>query len=186
MHKLWTTTAVLGLALGACRGAPQATVKEAAMTEWKGQFSGALQGAQRVIRSEPEWQAAWAEIGQGAPAAPDFKSSVVVAVFLGQRNTGGYRVEWLESDSSGTATVVRYKEKKPQGIAMRALTQPYAVKVFPRSRSPITVEAENVLPRSTNFLQTTTARSMASGRISSASYSPSPSRTCCFCRERTV
>ena len=141
MHKLWTTTAVLGLALGACRGAPQATVKEAAMTEWKGQFSGALQGAQRVIRSEPEWQATWAEIGQDAPAAPDFKTHFAVAVLLGQRSTGGYGVAWLEPDSSGKATVVRYREMKPQGMSMQALTQPYAVKLFSREKADIRVEA---------------------------------------------
>ena len=144
----------LALALGACRGetprplpagegttAAQAKVKEAAMTEWKGQFSGALQSAQRVIRSEPEWQAAWAEIGQAAPAAPDFKSRFAVAVFLGQRSTGGYRVQWLEPDSSGPATVVRYREMKPQGMAMQALTQPYAVKVFLREKADIRAEA---------------------------------------------
>ena len=131
---------ILALALGACRGAPQPQIKEAAMTEWKGQFSGALQGAQRVIRSEPEWQAAWAEIGQAAPAAPDFKSRFAVAVFLGQRSTGGYRVQWLEPDSSGPATVVRYREMKPQGMAMQALTQPYAVKVFLLDKPEIRLE----------------------------------------------
>ena len=132
---------ILALALGACRGAPQPQVKEAAMTEWKGQFSGALQGAQKILRSEAEWLAAWAEIGQAAPAAPDFKSSFAVAVLLGQRSTGGYRVQWLDPDSSGAATVIRYKEMKPQGMSMQALTQPYAVKVFPRGKADIRVEA---------------------------------------------
>jgi len=152
-YTLWA--AALALALGSCRSetprpaspAPadtttdaQAKVKEAAMLEWKGQFSGALQGAQRVIRSETEWQAAWAEIGQGAPAAPDFRSHFAVAVFLGQRSTGGYRVQWLDPDSSGPATVVRYREMKPQGITMQVLTQPYAVKVFPRDKADIRAE----------------------------------------------
>jgi hypothetical protein len=150
------TVAVLALGLGACRSArpqpvpptpadaataAQAKVKEAAMQDWQGQFSGALQGAQRVIESPAQWQALWSEIGQGAPDAPDFKSSFAVAVFLGQRNTGGCGVAWLKPDSSGPATVVRYKETKPQGITMQVLTQPYAVKVFPRGKFQILVEA---------------------------------------------
>jgi hypothetical protein len=110
------------------------------MPEWKGQFSGALQGARKVIRSEADWRASWAAIGQEAPPAPDFKTQFAVAVLLGERRTGGYRVLWLEPDSSGAATVVRYKEMKPQGMAMQALTQPYAVKVFPLGGGDIRVE----------------------------------------------
>ncbi len=111
------------------------------MLEWKGQFASVLQGAQRVIESTAQWKTLWSEIGQAAPAAPDFKSSFAVAVFLGQRNTGGYRVEWLQPDASGAATVVRYKEMTPQGITMQVMTQPYAVKVFPRGQRQIKVEA---------------------------------------------
>jgi hypothetical protein len=151
MDKSWPAVTVLALGLAACRGAmpspsdaataQQDRAKEAAMQEWTGQFSGMLQNAQRVVASVAQWQALWSEIGQSAPPSPDFGSSVAVAVFLGQRSTGGYRIQWLQPDSSGTVTVVRYKEMKPQGITMQVLTQPYAVKVFPRSRSPITVEA---------------------------------------------
>jgi hypothetical protein len=129
-----------GLALGACRSQGSAPAKEAVMSEWKGQFSGAVQGARTVIRSEDAWRGTWAAIGQEAPPAPDFRTQFAVAVLLGQRNTGGYRVLWLEPDSSGTATVVRYKEMKPQGMAMQALTQPYAVKVFPLGKPDIRVE----------------------------------------------
>jgi len=39
---------------------------------------------------------------------------------------------------------------------------------------------------SVNFFVTMTARSIACGMISSSSNSPSPSRTCCFCRVRIV
>jgi hypothetical protein len=142
--------ATLALGLGACRSAapapgaaataPQAQVKEAAMQEWKGQFSGVLQGAQRIIESVEQWRALWSDIGQAAPAAPDFKSSFAVAVFLGERNTGGYGVHWL-GPASDAAPVIRYKETRPQGITMQVLTQPFAVKVFPRGGSQAQVEA---------------------------------------------
>jgi hypothetical protein len=111
------------------------------MQEWKGQFSGVLQGGQRVIESAAQWQALWSDIGQPAPAGPDFDSIFAVAVFLGRRNTGGYGVGWLDPASSGPAGVIRYKEIKPQGVASQILTQPYAVKIFPRGKSRIQVEA---------------------------------------------
>ncbi|MDD5627672.1 MAG: protease complex subunit PrcB family protein [Elusimicrobia bacterium] len=134
----------LALALAACGGVPRAPVKEAGMTEateWKGQFSGALQGARRVAQSEAQWRELWAEIGQAAPPAPDFRTRFAAAVLLGERRTGGWRVQWLEPDSSGAATVVRYRELKPDGMALQALTQPYAVKVFLREKPEVRVEA---------------------------------------------
>ena len=151
MDRSWAAVVVLALGMGACRSpaltpgaaatASHSKAKEAAMTEWKGQFSGATRGAQQVVESSAQWQRLWSVIGQSAPAEPDFKSYFAVAVLLGQRNTGGYQVQWREPDSSGTATVVTYKEIKPQGITMQVLTQPYAVKVFPRGKPQILVEA---------------------------------------------
>jgi len=111
------------------------------MTEWKGQDSGVGEGSHLVIRSQPQWQALWARIGQAAPSAPDFQSSFAVAVFLGQRSTGGYRVQWLEPEAAGPATVVRYRELKPRGFAIQALTKPFAVKVFASAAAEIIVEA---------------------------------------------
>ncbi|MBI5241963.1 MAG: protease complex subunit PrcB family protein [Elusimicrobia bacterium] len=110
------------------------------MTEWKGQFSGALQGARKVIRSAADWRSSWAAIGQEAPTAPDFKTHFAVAVLLGERRTGGYRVQWLGVGPAGGATVVKYKEMKPEGMALQAVTQPYAVKVFPLEGGDIRVE----------------------------------------------
>jgi len=152
MHRILLQLTIVALACGACRhapapvGAPPApqtqkdVFKEAAMTQWQGQFSSALQGSYLVIQSEPEWRAAWALIGQSAPPAPDFQSRFAVAVFLGQRNTGGYGIRWLEPDSSGPATVVRYKVITPRGITMEVLTQPYAIKVFARGKVDIRLE----------------------------------------------
>ena len=149
MERLGTLLAAAALLCGACRGAPARTQaaaagQEAAFmdTEWKGQFSGALQGSRRVVRSEAEWRQVWAEIGQAVPAAPDFKSLVAAAVFLGQRSTGGFGVKWLEPDLSGPALVLRYKEIRPRGMTMQVLTQPFAVKLFPRTAADIRLEEQ--------------------------------------------
>lgn len=109
-------------------------------SEWKGQFSGARQGARKIIRSEADWRSVWAAIGQEAPPAPDFKTHFAVAVLLGERRTGGYRVQWLDAGPAAGATVVKYKEMKPEGMALQALAQPYAVKVFPLAGGDVRVE----------------------------------------------
>ncbi len=78
MYRYWGTVAILALGLEACHSvtnlpamptpADAATapskIREVAMLEWNGQFSGLAKGAQRVIESAAQWQALWAEIGQ--------------------------------------------------------------------------------------------------------------------------
>ena len=150
MNRAWACLSIVTLLCGACKNAPahkavapalEVGNKEAADMEWKGQFCGVLQGSHRVINTAQQWQAVWAEIGQAAPAAPDFKAYFAVAAFLGQRNTGGHGIKWAQPDSSGPATVVRYREIRPRGIAIQVLTQPFAVKLFPRSMPEALVEA---------------------------------------------
>ncbi|MFA6002799.1 MAG: protease complex subunit PrcB family protein [Elusimicrobiota bacterium] len=108
--------------------------------EWKGQFCASSQSGHRVATSPEEWASAWAAVGQAAPSAPDFSQQFAVFVFLGQRNTGGYGVKWLETTSSDTVLSIRYLETKPSGMTMQVMTQPFAVHLFPRTGRQIKVE----------------------------------------------
>jgi hypothetical protein len=150
MNKRGAVLAALMLACGACRCAPrkasvstaQTGSPEASAMEWHGTFCGETAGSQRIIQSAPEWRALWTRsIGKPAPPAPDFKSQFAIAVFLGQRNSGGYSVAWLAPEISGQVTVVPFREVLPRGMTIMALTQPYAVKVFSRTTPDIKVEA---------------------------------------------
>ncbi|MDD5655799.1 MAG: protease complex subunit PrcB family protein [Elusimicrobia bacterium] len=107
-------------------------VKEAAMLEWKGQFSSAEQPDARALKTAADWAAAWAAIGTAAPEAPDFQGFFGAAVFLGQRSTGGFGVRWLEPRRRDGKLEIFYQETKPTGLTMQVITQPYAVKLFPR------------------------------------------------------
>ena len=147
--RLWPVLAILTVACGACLGpankgaapAPEIGFKEAAAMEWKGLFCGVLQGSHRVLSTAADWRQAWADAGQAAPPTPDFKAYFAVIVFLGQRNTGGYGVRWTDPESSGATTVARYRIVTPRGLSIQVLTQPYAVKLFPRTAPEIRVEA---------------------------------------------
>lgn len=132
-NKSWLAVILLA---AACRPAPKApdVLKEAVPMEWKGQFCSKEEGDARVVTTQAQWEEVWKAIGQPAPAA-DLRDHFAVAIFLGLKNTGGYGVAFLDpaiDDRAGTLTV-KYKVTNPKGMAMQALTKPYAVKVFPKT-----------------------------------------------------
>jgi len=81
----------------------------------------------------------WLMVGQDAPAL-DFKKYFAVAVFAGERPSGGWTVEFLEPVPKGMDLVVRYRIKEPTGFSTQALTQPWKVRAFPRVRGKVFVE----------------------------------------------
>lgn len=146
---------VLGLALTACacgaspaaRGPgsapdPSLKLKEDAIMEWRGQFSQVAQPGTRVLRDETDWARTWADIGSAPPGKPDFTTRIGAAVFLGQRTTGGYGVRWLQPRRRADTLVIGYQVIEPTGLAIQVLTQPYALKLFPREGAAEAVVAE--------------------------------------------
>jgi hypothetical protein len=137
-------------ALGSCKTAPVPSSqtpspigpKEAALMNWNGPFSSVSEPAVRIVKTADEWQALWRDIG--APEAPiaDLQTYIGAAVFLGQRNTGGYSVKLLDSVVENGKVIVRYRESVPRGITFQALTYPYAVRLYPKTGADIVVEAE--------------------------------------------
>lgn len=112
--------------------------------EWKGQFCGKMEGDARVVTTQAQWEAAWKAVGQPAPAV-DLERNFAAAVFLGQKNTGGYGVAFLEPVrdlKAGTLTVT-YKVTGPKGMAIQTLTQPYAMRLFPKTDLTVRLELKN-------------------------------------------
>jgi hypothetical protein len=107
--------------------------------EWKGQFGGVSAAGHRLINDEEGWKKLWSEVGQPAPAV-DLKTQVAVAVFLGPQRTGGWRISWEKPSHRKGRAILRYKIEPPQGFAIQALTQPWAVHLFPRTAEKIAVE----------------------------------------------
>lgn len=114
--------------------------KEAAMN-WHGPFCDVEKPGTEVVTTREGWLRLWKRIGRSAPEA-DLDKHMAVAVFLGARNTGGYGVLFLDPVEGKDETVVRFKETTPGGnMVIQALTQPYAVRLFPKSGRPVRVEA---------------------------------------------
>jgi len=120
-------------------GSAQAKKAEKPM-EWKGQYGGPIDAGTEVAADAGAWGRLWLQLGQDAPPL-DFKKYFAVAVFAGERPTGGFTVEFLDSVPKGMDVVVRYRIKEPTGFTTQAIAQPWKVRAFERVRGKVFVEA---------------------------------------------
>jgi hypothetical protein len=110
----------------------QPAVQVSVQTIAKGYRSGVREPLQTIARNQAEWDSLWKKhsVEKNPPPPPfiDFKRQIVVAVFLGEKPTGGYDVEIIRAEQSDGALVLHYREKSPlPGIAIQALTQPFHI-----------------------------------------------------------
>jgi hypothetical protein len=82
--------------------------------------SGVEEARQAVVRTQ-EWKALWKEHAPDRPMpAVDFTKSMVLGVFLGSRNTAGYRVTITGIERTGATIAVTYREERPGARDMLA------------------------------------------------------------------
>jgi superfamily I DNA and RNA helicase len=112
--------------------APTSTIQVAFQTIAKGNRSGVREFLQQVTRNQTEWATLWqrhiaTETNPLAPPVVDFNKEFVIAIFLGEKPTGGYAVEMTFIERKDRDLVVSYKEFQPAPGAMttQALTQPF-------------------------------------------------------------
>jgi hypothetical protein len=138
MHQL-TSLLILTLLLpGAASTSPRLLAH--------GEQSGISKPEKLVVKSQPELDRLWKRArAAGAPdgrkAAPkvDWSREMVIAVFLGERPSAGYRVEIPEVKESGGKLQVRVTEVKPPADAITAsvITTPYRVVAVRRNQRPV-------------------------------------------------
>jgi hypothetical protein len=64
----------------------------------------------------------------------DFEASNVVALFMGQKNTGGYSISLSGVTLSEETAIVQIITTAPQDIATMALTEPYCIATISKSK----------------------------------------------------
>jgi hypothetical protein len=142
MTRLDATVLSLALAAGgaACAHAPTGPeVSVMPVQEWKGAHGGPTEPGTAVATDAASWNALWRRMGQ-APPELDLAKAVAVAVYLGRRPTGGWRAS-IEGSTRGDDLVVRCRAVKPGGFVAQVLTEPWAVRAFPRPKGRVIVEA---------------------------------------------
>jgi hypothetical protein len=97
-----------------------------------------------TVRDQGEWLALWRRHTANqhpAPPAPtvDFSSEMVVAVFSGQRRSGGFSIQIDRIKSTGSKLMVMVSESSPTpgSINMMMITQPYYIVRLGKSPLPV-------------------------------------------------
>ncbi|MDO8757513.1 MAG: protease complex subunit PrcB family protein, partial [Elusimicrobiota bacterium] len=81
--------------LAALLFAGTAHAKKEKPMEWKGGYGGPIDAGTEVAADEDAWTRLWLRLGSDAPPL-DFNTHFAVAVFAGERPTGGYMIELLD------------------------------------------------------------------------------------------
>lgn len=128
MLRLTLSLLLLCTGISGCVAAPAARPNQ----QWSGAQSGVLQPATRVIRDASGWEALWQQLGT-EPPQPLAPGEIAVALFAGERRTGGFRLEVVAVRDEGAETIVEFREHQPRpGQAVtQVLTTPWAVAAFP-------------------------------------------------------
>ena len=141
---------VVVLLLAACTACAAVAAPVPFSTLAKGLASGVDQPAQVVVRSRNDWVALWSRhMGtQTAPPPPpsvDFSRDMVVALFMGERPTGGYAIEVTHIERTDAGLAIRYRTTRPDPAGMHAqvLTQPFHLITLPRADVPVTFVPES-------------------------------------------
>jgi hypothetical protein len=115
----------------------------------RGSASGITRSTTLAIKSEDEWHRIWAQhvsVRAPMPSPPqiDFSREMVIAVFAGERTTGGFTVEVTAIEHSTGAIRVTYRESgpPPDSLLAQAITQPYHIVTTPRLERPIVFERQ--------------------------------------------
>lgn len=119
------------------------------IAQWSGQHGGSSTPGVQALRTTEQWRAFWQQVGREPPQALDVGREMAVAIFLGERNTGGYGAEIVGARVLEGPLVIVYRESSPAPGAMvtQALTSPWAVAILPRSELPVMASTLNP-PRS--------------------------------------
>jgi hypothetical protein len=115
----------------------------------QGGNSGVRTGKAIAIHDAASWNTLWLEhkknstLASAAPAV-DFSKQMVVAVFLGERRTGGYAVHIQTISAESGGLNVAYQERRPgkDCILIMAITFPYQIVRVARVDGPVTFSPE--------------------------------------------
>jgi len=114
---------------------------------WKGSTSGITTFRTVVVRTSEDWQTLWREhAGPSVPPSPcppvDFNQYTIIGIFAGTKPTAGYSVDIVDTQPLSDKIVVLYRETTPpQGmITAQVLTQPYHLRLIPKTNLPITFQ----------------------------------------------
>jgi len=132
---------LLGCVIVAASASGQAAKDEIAIVkQWNGAMSGETKAQRVVIRKADEWKKLWAKTHGNVtppPAVPevDFDKNMVLAVYQGQKGSGGYDVKIVKVVKGNKGVTAQVKETAPgkDDIVLTVITSPYHIVVVPKA-----------------------------------------------------
>jgi hypothetical protein len=99
----------------------------------KGQHSLQTEQQFEVITGQSQFRYLWSRFDAGAPPTLDFTRETAIAVFMGERPTGGYaiHVDSVTHSDGGLLVDVVLQAPGPECMTTQALTQPYEMVSVP-------------------------------------------------------
>lgn len=96
-------------------------------------YGGRDQKSTVVIKSHDELVKLYKELGWTNIPTIDFSQNNVVALFMGQKNSGGYSIGVRKVTIEDNTAIINTVETKPEGMATMALTAPYCIVVIAKT-----------------------------------------------------
>ena len=132
-------------------GSAQQVIEVPFLRVENGVSSGIRERKLVVIKTAKEWADLWqahASLRIPAPPLPgvDFKQEMIVAVFAGEKRSGGYGIEIakIEEDAPKNQLRVLFRETQPPAgsMTLQALSQPFDIVKTSRIELPATFLAQ--------------------------------------------
>ncbi len=104
-----------------------------------GYYSQVSEPSHYVIEDQQEFQQVWGKIEEGSPPDINFENHMVVAVFQGEKPTGGFEIT-IESviEANGRLQVyVQETAPGPDDMVTQALTYPYHMVRVDAAEKPV-------------------------------------------------
>lgn len=90
-------------------------------------YQGKEEKSYEVIKDKTSLQNLYALVNDTEVPKVDFSKSRIVALFLGQRNSGGYEIKVKNVEEKEGKILVTVEEIKPEGMATMAITNPFTI-----------------------------------------------------------
>lgn len=100
-----------------------------------------------VIKSEGEWVQALQKTNAELPAPVDFSKDMIIAVFQGEKNTGGYNIEInkiIEKENVIEVTVIETSPGR-RCMVTKAFTSPFHIVKIQKSNKEVVFKTEKVV-----------------------------------------
>jgi hypothetical protein len=97
------------------------------------EYGGLEKTANYIITAQKDLVLMYKDLSLTEVPIVDFNEKTVVALFMGQKNTGGYSISIESVTIKDNTAIIQVNETVPEGMAATVMTSPYCIAVIPKS-----------------------------------------------------